>query len=474
MKDMTVAFPQSGAVRLLTAGLVLTVTLAAVSSLAVETILPIVSDELGGVGLYGWVFSAYFLGSLAAVIVAGGVADRRGTLLPYGTGLALFAVGLVIGGAAPTMAAVVAGRLVQGLGSGAIIAATYASIARGFNEAERPRMFAILSTAWVIPSIVGPAAAAFVATAFTWRLVFLGLLPFTILAAALAIPALRRLGAPAATTERIRRRDAVQVAVGSGLLLAGLSNSTLLLAIALIAVGGAVAIVALRRVSPAGTLTASTGLGAAVLVRGLLTFAFFGTEAFLPLMLREARGLTPTLAGIVLTTGAITWTGGSWTHARLAPRLTSRAIITTSFALVVAGALAVLAVLIAQDIPVEVAYAGWAVSGAGMGFGYAAISVLVLRLAPAGQAGTASAAMQVLDNLGTALGIGAGGAAVAVAVSRGMPVAVGIAAAIVIAICGGVLGLAVSRRLDGSRPSVIAAGEPEGPARAGPSTQVTR
>src|SRR5205823_6124227 len=84
---------------------------------------------------------------------------------------------------------------------------------------------------------------------------------------------------------------------------------------------------ALRRVTPAGTLTAGTGLGAAVLVRGLLTFAFFGTEAFLPLMLREARGISPTLAGIVLTTGAVSWTTGSWVHARLAPRTTGRAAI---------------------------------------------------------------------------------------------------------------------------------------------------
>ena len=142
-------------------------------------------------------------------------------------------------------------------------------------------------------------------------------------------------------------------------------------------------------------------------------------------------------------------------HARLAPRLTSRAIVTTSFTLVVTGASGVLAVLVAP-IPVEVAYVAWAVSGAGIGFGYAAISVLVLRLAPEHRTGATGAAMQVLDNLGTSLGTGAGGAAVAIAVSRGLSVATGIAAAFAIAIAGGILGLAVSRRLDASRPSVIA------------------
>ena len=441
--------------RLLTVGLVLTITLAAFSALAVETILPIISDELEKLALYGWVFSAFFLGSLAAVIVGGGIADEHGTLLPYAIGLSLFGLGLAITGAAPAMAVVVAGRLVQGIGSGAIIASTYASIARGYTETDRPRIFAIISTAWVVPSIVGPAAAAFIATSFSWRLVFAGLLPFAVVAAALAVPALRALGRPAHAGQPASRRDAVLVAVGAGVLLAGLSASTAALAVALIAGGVAVAIPALRRVTPAGTLTARSGLGAAVLVRGLLTFAFFGTEAFLPLMLREARGISPTLAGIVLTTGAVSWTAGSWVHARLAPRLTSRAIITTSFTLVVTGASGVLAVLVAP-VPVEVAYVAWAVSGAGIGFGYAAISVLVLRLAPEHRTGATGAAMQVLDNLGTALGTGAGGAAVAIAVGRGLPVETGMAAAFGVAIAGGLIGLTVSRRLDASRPSVIA------------------
>jgi MFS family permease len=447
--------PRVGPMRPLTVGLVLTITLAAFSALAVETILPIISDDLGGVSLYGWVFSAFFLGSLASVIVAGGIADRRGTLLPYSVGLGLFALGLATAGAAPAMPVLVAGRLVQGIGSGAILASTYASIARGYTERQRPRMFAIISSAWVLPAIVGPAAAAFIATALGWRLVFFVLLPLAALAAALAVPALRELGAPATPGSSASRRDAVLVAIGGGLVLAGLSNSAPAFAIALLVAGVVLGGPALRRVTPAGTLTGRTGLGAAVLVRGLLTFAFFGTEAFLPLMLREARGLSPTIAGIVLTTGAVTWTGGSWIHERLAPRLVSRAIIATSFTLVALGACAVLAVLLFANIPVEVAYLAWAVSGSGMGFGYAAISVLVLRLAPAGRTGATGAAMQVLDNLGTAFGTGVGGAAIAVAVARGLPVATGIAAAFGLAIAGALTGLAVSRRLDASRPSVI-------------------
>jgi MFS family permease len=158
-------------------------------------------------------------------------------------------------------------------------------------------------------------------------------------------------------------------------------------------------------------------------------------------------------------------------HERLAPRLTSRTIISTSFALVVLGASGVLAVLVVPSVPVEVAYLAWATSGGGIGFGYAAISVLVLRLAPADRAGSTSAAMQVLDNLGTALGTGAGGVTVAIAVARGLSVETGIAAAFGVAIAGGLIGLAVSRRLDASRPSVVTE---SGPIELGPLGEPSR
>ena len=89
--------------RRLTAALVLTITLVAFESLAIATVMPVVSDDLGGLGLYGWVFSGFFLGSLLGIVLAGWAADRRGTRLPFAVGLSLFAVGLVVGGTAPTM-----------------------------------------------------------------------------------------------------------------------------------------------------------------------------------------------------------------------------------------------------------------------------------------------------------------------------------------------------------------------------------
>src|SRR5690349_2430424 len=180
------------ALRRLTLGLVLTITLVAFEALAISTVMPEVADDLGGLQLYGWVFSGFFLANLLGTVVAGSMADRRGTAPPFILGLTLFAAGLVVGGLAPSMGVLVAGRVAQGIGAGAIPAVAYASVGRAYPPALRPRVFAIFSSAWVIPGLIGPAAASAIASATSWRLVFLALLPFVVVAAVILVPSLTR------------------------------------------------------------------------------------------------------------------------------------------------------------------------------------------------------------------------------------------------------------------------------------------
>ena len=159
-------------------GLIATITLVALESLAIGTVLPLVGDELGQLELYGWVYSAFFLGNLLGVVVAGGALDRLPLWKPFAVGLVLFGLGLLIGGLAPSMVILVGARFIQGLGGGAIGPTAYVAIGRTLPERLQPRMFALLSTAWVVPGVIGPSIAAIVGEYTTWRLVFLGLIPF--------------------------------------------------------------------------------------------------------------------------------------------------------------------------------------------------------------------------------------------------------------------------------------------------------
>ncbi|MBJ7382637.1 MAG: MFS transporter, partial [Acidimicrobiia bacterium] len=143
--------------RATTIGLLLVITLVGFEALAIATVMPKVSRDLDGISLYGWVFSAFLLAQLVGIVVAGSSADRYGPERPFLIGLVLLALGLIIGALAPSMEVLVGARAIQGLGAGVIPAVAYVVIGRAYPTQMQPRMFAMLSTAWVVPSLMGPA-----------------------------------------------------------------------------------------------------------------------------------------------------------------------------------------------------------------------------------------------------------------------------------------------------------------------------
>src|SRR4249919_1052676 len=179
--------------RRLTLGLVLILLGPAFETLSVATILPKIVTNLGGLSFYGWSFSAYMLATLVGIILAGDEADRRGPALPFMIGVALFVLGLVLAGVASSMIMFVLSRGVQGLGAGIIASVTYVCVGRGYPEEVKPRMLAVLSSAWIVPGLIGPALSGIVADFVGWRWVFLGLIPVLPLAAGMVLPALRKL-----------------------------------------------------------------------------------------------------------------------------------------------------------------------------------------------------------------------------------------------------------------------------------------
>jgi MFS family permease len=409
----------------LTLGLVLTVVATAFEALAVATILPTTTAELGGLEWYGWTFSAFMLANLVGITVGGNETDRHGPALPFIAGATLFAGGLVVSGVAPSMPVIVFGRTSQGFGGGLLSAVAYASIARAYAVDLQPRMLATLSSAWVIPGLVGPGLAGLVAEHVGWRWVFLGLAPLLAFAAVLVVPALRtERGDPDAPDGRARTGLAVQLAVGASIALAGLGLDPPWLGLTLVAGGSALAVPALQRLLPAGTLVGHPGLPAAVATMGLLNFAFFGTEAFVPLAIADVRGASIWLTGLSLTAAALTWTAGAWIQVRLAKRVAPHAVIVAGLVILGAGIGGVIA-LLSSHVPPWSAVVAWAIAGLGMGLAFTTCSAAILESAPAGQEGAASASLQLAQVLGAAVATGVGGAIVA-APFAGVPPARGI------------------------------------------------
>jgi MFS family permease len=444
--------------RRLTAALVLTITLVAFESLAVATIMPVVSDDLGGLGLYGWVFSGFFLGSLVGIVLAGRAADRRGTRLPFAVGLVLFAAGLVVGGAAQSMPMLVAGRVAQGAGAGVIPAVAYATVARGYPPDLRPRVFAVFSTAWVVPGVIGPAAASGIEHAASWRLVFLALLPLVGLAGYLALPVLSHT-APAAAADGHggrddRRRDALVLVAGVALVLGGLGAHQVALTVLLVAVGALPAGWAFLRLVPAGTAALRPGLPAAVAARGILTFAFFGADAYVSLAVTKAHGAPTWVAGLALTGATLTWTTGAWVQQRLVHTRGPRWLVRRGFAIIAVGIGAL--ALSLGPVPVAATVVAWTIGGLGMGLAYAPISVTVLGTAAPGQEGRASAALQLTDVLGVALGTGLSGVFVALGDGRGWATASSLTVAFLVTLVVAAAGALAAGRLPDVLPGTDA------------------
>ncbi|SFQ02991.1 Predicted arabinose efflux permease, MFS family [Actinomadura madurae] len=391
-----------------TLGIVMVVTLLAFESMAVGTVMPLVAGDLNGLSLYAWGFSSTLITSLLSTVLAGGWVDRSGPSRPLMIGLGTFVAGLVVAGAAPSMWLFVAGRAVQGLGTGVALVAMYVVIARVYPEEMRSRVFAALSAAWVLPSLIGPAAGGAVAEHIGWRWVFLGLIPLVVPPTLLLLPVLRGIGTVTGSpvAGRPRYLAAALVAAGAGTLLYGLDGTGWTIVPAVL-IGLAGLAFGLPRLLPAGTLRLRRGLPSVVLVRGLLAGAFFGTDVFIPLALTRLHHFTATQAGIVLTVGALGWSAASQIQARSER---SREFFAVLGAVFLAGGIVLATV--ALQISGWLTAPAWIIGGAGMGFSIGSLSVLLLDLSPEDEQGVNSSALQISDTLGSSLVVGVAGALV--------------------------------------------------------------
>src|SRR5262249_10305302 len=174
---------------------------------------------------------------------------------------------------------------------------------------------------------------------------------------------------------------------------------------------------ALRRLVPDGTFAARPGLPATILSRGLLTFAFFGADAYVTLSITAGPPRRPGVGRLAGPGATPARSAGAWVQARLSESWAGRRLVRTGLVIILAGVGGMVLVL-QPAVPVAEGLAAWTVAGLGMGLAYAPISLMMLQKAPPGREGWASASLNLADVLGTAIGIGVGGAAVPAGAGR--------------------------------------------------------
>lgn len=441
------------AYRAATLGSVGLVSLVAYEAIGNATVMPQAAARLDGITLYGFAFGGPLAASIIGMVAAGRWADERSPLHPVRVGGACFVAGLLLAAAAPTMAWLLAGRLVTGLGSGMLAVALYALVGRVYPPALHARLFAAFSAAWVLPSLLAPALSGGLAQALGWRwamaLVAVLMAPALVLLRGARLPPLE--GATGTHPPRPARRLAWAMlaalgalamhalgqahAAGAGAAAIPPAAGALLLGCAALAL-----VLSARRLLPEGTLALRPGLPSAIALSGLSQGAFFAAEAFIPLLLHRQRGLALGLAGLALTAGALSWSVGALYRARVHERVSTTQLLRRGHALLAAG-IAVSMLAIVPAVPVWIAPLGWAVAGAGMGLVSPTLSIITLAMAPAGRHGHAGASLRLSAAMTTTGALAVGGAlfAALIATSAAAAFTASLGVAAVLAVAGACL-----------------------------------
>lgn len=431
--------------RATTIGAVVLVALYAFEALAVATAMPTVAQALDGLPLYALAFGGTLASSVVGMVACGRWADRRGPAPPLRHGIVWFSLGLLIAGLAPSMAVLLLGRIVQGFGGGLMSVALYVAVGRVYPPSMHPRIFASFAAAWVVPAVVGPTIAGALVEHLGWRWAFLSVPLLAVAAAACVLPALRGLGAADGTAHEDDGLPPHRLAWAVGAALSALAlhyagqlhhgGGVAMLAIAAIAL-----LVCAWHLLPRGTLRAARGLPTVVMMRGIASGAFFGTEVFIPLLLSRERGLSPTMAGAALTLGALGWSFGSWYRSRPSQPFTPPRLLRIGMWMIALG-IAGVACAVSPSVPVAVGIVGWIAAGLGMGALFPTLSVLTLELSPPNRQGVNSSALHLCDALSTATVLAIGGSVFAALLTRAPSMAylAGFAISAAIALLGAVL-----------------------------------
>jgi hypothetical protein len=274
-------------------------------------------------------------------------------------------------------------------------------------------------------------------------------LPALFAASVLVFPALGSAKAPPSDVAALAVRWPLQLMVGVGTALSGLTDPSWWSPV-LIVTGLGVGVPALVKIVPTGTLRARQGVPAAAAAAFLLSATFGAADGFLPLMLTAVRGLSIGRAGLVVTVGAFAWAAGSWWQSRRAGAWSAARLVGMGASLIAFGTI-VVGFGLSASFPVLAVYAGWLVAALGMGIAFPTIPFAVMHEVGERRGASEVSSTLLMDVLGWGVGAGLGGACIAIAQAAGLSLRTGLIGTFTIALLTALTLLRVSRRLPTAR-----------------------
>lgn len=432
------------------AALMLGMGLAALDGTIVSTAVPQIVGDLGGLAVFSWLFSGYLLAVTVTLPVYGKLSDTFGRKPVLVAGVVLFLVGSLLCAAAWDMASLIAFRVVQGLGGGALQGTVQTIAADLYPLKERPKIQAKLSSVWAASAVAGPAAGGLLAGYADWRWIFLinvpvGLVALWLICRYLVEPERAGAGLRAGAGARVGVRAGAGTGTGAGAgkteararvridwagALCVFATGALLLT-ALVqggvawpwlsapslgllggaAVLGAVTVLVERRAAEPiipGWVWRRRTIAAVNLALGALGLLMVAPTVFLPTYAQSVLGLGPIAAGFVLSVMTLSWP----VSAALSNRVYARIGFRLTAVLGISGALLVLLAFPLLPFPGE----PWQPAllmlllGAALGLFQLPLIVGVQSTVPYGERGTTTASVLFCRQVGQSVGAAVFGA----------------------------------------------------------------
>ncbi|WP_151774472.1 MFS transporter [Streptomyces abyssomicinicus] len=304
------------------AALMLAMALVALDSTVVATAVPQIVGDLGGFAYFSWLFSGYLLAVTVTLPVYGKLSDTFGRKPVLIAGAVLFLLGSLLSGLAWDMGSLIAFRVVQGLGGGALQGTVQTLAADLFPLRERPRIQARLSTVWAMSAVAGPGVGGLLAAYAGWRWIFLVNLPVGALALWMIVRHLReprKAAAGAAPRPPVDWAGALAIFACAGTVLTALvqggvawpwlSAPSLLLFGAGLVLAALVVVIERRAADPVipGWVWRRRTIAAVNLSLGAMGLLMVAPTVFLPTYAQGVLGLEPVAAGFVMSVWTLTW-----------------------------------------------------------------------------------------------------------------------------------------------------------------------
>ena len=418
----------------------LTTGLIAIDSTIIATAVPSVVRDIGGFAEFPWLFSIYLLAQAVSVPIYGKLNDLFGRKPVVLFGIGLFLLGSIFCGLAWNIWVLIAFRVVQGLGAGAIQPTTITIVGDLYSVEERAKVQGYVASVWGISSVVGPTLGGVFSEYVSWRWIFFVNIPLCLLAAVMIMRKFHEKRERERAQPVIDYKGAVLLSTGLTLLVLGILEGgqgwswTSPSSVAVLGIGalllvafGFVERTATQPVLPLWLFRRRLLVTSGQLAIGVGAI-LMGLSSYVPTYAQEALGAGPLVAGLALAALTLGWPISASQAGRLYLRFGFRVCALIGTTLVLLGS-ALLLMLGQHSSVLEVAAFCMII---GLGMGLTAAPTLIAAQSSVGWAerGVVTANNIFLRSLGSAVGVAVFGAIANAVLGSGPVTAAGLTTAV--------------------------------------------